>query len=50
LNYTPGISTTGIKKKILDNTYQIIDAQLRRENESSDRWARQSPPLHPPLP
>lgn len=42
LSYTPGISTTGIKKKILDNSYRIIDAQLRRENESSDRWARQS--------
>ncbi|MFN0128167.1 MAG: adenylyltransferase/cytidyltransferase family protein [Verrucomicrobiales bacterium] len=42
LNYTPGISTTGIKKKILDNSYKIIEAQLRRENESSDRWARQS--------
>lgn len=42
LTYTPGISTTGIKKKILDNSYRIIDAQLRRENESSDRWARQS--------
>ena len=50
LNYTPGVSTTGIKKKILDNTYQIIDAQLRRENESSDRWARQTPPSQPPLP
>jgi len=48
LPYTPGISTTGIKKKILDNTYQIIDAQLRRENESSDRWVRQSrPPTAP---
>lgn len=50
LNYTPGISTTGIKKKILDNTYQIIDAQLRRENESSDHWARQTPSSQPPLP
>ena len=50
LNYTPGVSTTGIKKKILDNTYQIIDAQLRRENESSDRWARQTPSSQPPLP
>lgn len=46
LNYTPGVSTTGIKKKILDNSYKIIEAQLRRENESSDRWVRQSRPTN----
>jgi glycerol-3-phosphate cytidylyltransferase len=43
LPYTPGVSTTSLKRKIIDNTYQIIDAQLRRENESSDRWARRNP-------
>jgi glycerol-3-phosphate cytidylyltransferase len=43
LSYTPGVSTTTIKKKILDNSFRIIDAQLRREAESLDRWARQSP-------
>ena len=51
LSYTPGVSTTTIKKKILDNSYRILDAQLRRENESSDRWARQaSTPTTPPRP
>jgi glycerol-3-phosphate cytidylyltransferase len=50
LTYTPGISTTGIKKKILDNSYRIIDAQLRRETESSDRWVRQSRPPTAPTP
>jgi len=49
LTYTPGVSTTGIRKKILDNSYRIIDAQLRRENESSDRWARQSGSTTAPL-
>ncbi len=44
LSYTPGVSTTGIKKKILEKSYQIIEAQLRRENESIDRWAPQSGP------
>jgi glycerol-3-phosphate cytidylyltransferase len=43
LPYTPGVSTTSLKRKIIDNTYQIIDAQLRRENESSDRWSRRNP-------
>jgi glycerol-3-phosphate cytidylyltransferase len=47
LEYTPGISTTSIKKKILDNSFRIIEAQLRRESESLDHWAaptRPSPP------
>lgn len=47
LSYTPGVSTTSIKKKILDNSFRIIDAQLRRESESLDRWARQTPPPPP---
>jgi len=42
LSYTPGVSTTSIKKKILDNSFQIIDAQLRRETEALDRWSRHS--------
>jgi len=49
LSYTPGVSTTSIKKKILDNSYRIIDAQLRRENESSDRWVRHAPGSIPPV-
>lgn len=50
LSYTPGVSTTSIKKKILDNSFRIIDAQLRRETESLDRWARQSHPSPPQSP
>lgn len=42
LPYTPGVSTTGIKRKILDNTYQIIFAHFKREMESSQRWAEQN--------
>jgi glycerol-3-phosphate cytidylyltransferase len=41
LPYTPGVSTTGIKRKILDNTYQIIYAHFKREMESSQRWSEQ---------
>lgn len=36
--YTPGISTTGIKKKIIDSTSQIIEAALQREAELDYNW------------
>jgi glycerol-3-phosphate cytidylyltransferase len=44
LPYTPGVSSTSIKRKIIENTYQIIDAQLRRELESLERWSQRNPP------
>ncbi|MDE6489696.1 MAG: adenylyltransferase/cytidyltransferase family protein [Muribaculaceae bacterium] len=36
--YTPGISTTGIKKKIIESTNQIIAAALQREAELDYNW------------
>lgn len=38
--YTPGVSTTGIKKKIIENTYQIISAELKREAEHIEQWKK----------
>lgn len=36
--YTPGISTTGIKKKIIESTSEIIKAALKREEEIDKNW------------
>jgi len=36
--YTPGISTTGIKKTIIQGANAIIDACLRREAEHDMNW------------
>ncbi len=36
--YTLGISTTTIKKKIIDSTNQIIKAALQREEEHDKNW------------
>ena len=36
--YTPGVSSTGIKKKIIQNTYEIISAQFQREVEHIEDW------------
>ena len=41
LQYTPGVSTTGIKKKIIQNTYQIISAELMRETEHIEKWKKE---------
>lgn len=38
--YTPGVSTTSIKKKIISNTYDIIAAQFQREIESMEEWKK----------
>jgi len=38
--YTPGVSTTGIKKKIIENTYQIISAELKREIDHMENWKK----------
>ena len=40
LEYTPGVSTTGIKKKIIENSYQIISAELKREIEHMEKWKK----------
>jgi glycerol-3-phosphate cytidylyltransferase len=40
LPYTPGVSTTSIKRKIIDNIYSVIAADLRRELERPDEWKR----------
>lgn len=37
--YTPGISTTTIKRKIIDFTTQIVDAAMQREAELDYNWA-----------
>lgn len=36
--YTPGISTTGIKKRIIESTNEIIEAALQREAELDYNW------------
>lgn len=36
--YTPGISTTSIKKKIIESTNEIITAALQREAELDYNW------------
>ncbi len=40
LPYTDGVSTTGIKKNIIENAYELIRAQLVREVESTEEWKR----------
>ncbi len=37
--YTPGISTTSIKQKIIVSTQQIVEAALQRECELDYNWA-----------
>lgn len=37
--YTPGVSTTSIKKKIINSTSDIIEAALQREAELDYNWA-----------
>lgn len=37
--YTPGVSTTTIKRKIIDFTTQIVDAAMQREAELDYNWA-----------
>lgn len=40
--YTPGVSTTGIKRKIIQSTYEIIAAEFKREAQHTAAWkARQ---------
>ena len=36
--YTPGISTTGIKKKIIGSASDIVQAALKREEEHDKDW------------
>ena len=36
--YTPGISTTGIKKKIIESASEIVQAALQREEEHDKDW------------
>lgn len=38
LSQTQGVSTTRIKRKIIDNIYSVIAADLRREVERPDQW------------
>jgi len=40
LEYTPGISTTKIKKKIIQNAYEIIHSELSRELNHMEEWKR----------
>lgn len=37
--YTPGVSTTSIKKSIIEYTTQIVDAAMQREAELDYNWA-----------
>ena len=36
--YTEGISTTSIKKKIIDDSFEIIQASIDRENKLEKNW------------
>ena len=36
--YTPGVSTTSIKKRIIERTSEIIEAALQREAELDFNW------------
>lgn len=36
--YTPGISTTNIKSKIIQSTNEIIKAAMKREEENDKNW------------
>ena len=36
--YTPGVSTTSIKKRIIESTSEIIEAALQREAELDFNW------------
>jgi len=38
LKYTPGVSTTKIKKKIIQNSYAIIYSELSREIQHMENW------------
>jgi glycerol-3-phosphate cytidylyltransferase len=38
LEYTPGVSTTGIKRKIIQNSYEIISAEFKREADHIEEW------------
>ena len=40
LEYTPGVSTTGIKRKIIQSSYEIISAEFKRETEHLEEWKR----------
>jgi glycerol-3-phosphate cytidylyltransferase len=37
-NYTQGVSTTGIKRKIIKNTYEIIAGEFQREAKNMEQW------------
>lgn len=37
--YTPGVSTTTIKQKIIESTHKIIEAAMQREAELDYNWA-----------
>jgi glycerol-3-phosphate cytidylyltransferase len=38
LEYTPGVSTTKIKKNIIQNAYEIIFSELSREIKHMEAW------------
>lgn len=40
LPYTEGVSTTGIKRNIIENSYALITAGLQRESENIERWKK----------
>lgn len=42
--YTPGVSTTSIKKTIIEGTNQIIKAALQREEEHDKNWKEDARP------
>lgn len=42
--YTEGISTTSIKKNIIDSTNQIIEAAFKREEEHDKNWKEDQHP------
>lgn len=39
--YTPGVSTTGIKRNIIKNAYDIIYSELQREVQNAESWKKE---------
>ncbi len=39
-DYTPDVSTTSIKRKIIQSTYEIISAEFKRETQHIETWKK----------
>ncbi len=46
--YTRGVSTTSIKRKIIQSTYEIISAEFKRESQNAEAWKARHAAQHSP--